>query len=281
MTSPNLAPDGLPYVEAGMIWDGVTVYHNGRPSGVSTVRILRMYGDGTRRFTESVGTSRPMDQLGHRADDGWEPIGIAIEGLRSSWRTDFLNYDGLFSSEPVNQIFYTNTFRAHAARYAQHLNATLNFDVLKSADEWKRLTVKQTLSAMLGIAAKRYDKWDEDDPEERIAGPGAYAGTLLWKRFEQDYIDTHEALCGHCKLDLYAQEFFFDADLAAFRDLGRQGIVYVPDHSTTPWSPTLFGSVNQTVQTVGEFYNDLDTRYLQLIRYYAQVVAKLDRVEHR
>ena len=32
MTSPNLAPDGLPYVAPGMIWDGVTEYHNGRPA---------------------------------------------------------------------------------------------------------------------------------------------------------------------------------------------------------------------------------------------------------
>ena len=44
--------------------------------------------------------------------------------------------------------------------------------------------------------------------------------------------------------------------LAAFRDVGRQGIVYVPDHSTDPWSPELFGSVDQSEQTVGEFYND-------------------------
>ena len=33
MTSHNLAPDGLPYVEAGMIWDGVTEYHNRQAPG--------------------------------------------------------------------------------------------------------------------------------------------------------------------------------------------------------------------------------------------------------
>ena len=31
MPSHNLAPDGLPYVVPGMIWDGVTEYHDRMP----------------------------------------------------------------------------------------------------------------------------------------------------------------------------------------------------------------------------------------------------------
>ena len=31
MTSPNLGSDGLPIVQPGMIWDGVTEYSDTRP----------------------------------------------------------------------------------------------------------------------------------------------------------------------------------------------------------------------------------------------------------
>ena len=86
-----------------------------------------------------------------------------------------------------------------------------------------------------------------------------------------------------CNVDLYAQEFFFDADLPEFRDLGRQGFVYAADHSTTPWKHhELFGSVDQAEQTVGEFYIDIDAGLCRsLQRHYAHVIAPLDQMEHR
>ena len=283
MTSPNLAPDGLPYVTAGTIWDGVTEYHDAKPPGVGAIYILRMYGDGTRRFSEFEGLSTVMTRMRARTEQGWKQIGVSFQSPFPDHDTDyrdsgFLAYDGTFSTEPVNQTFYTNNFRAHAARYAQHLNATLGFDALAAADEWKRLVVKQTLSALLGSAQRSYNTWDEDDPAELIVG-GAFDGTFVWKRYEQHYKDIHTALCGECELDLYAQEFYFEADLAAFKSLWRQGIIYSSNHDTTPWSPQIFDVANQADQTIAEYHDELDANYHYLLRHYAQVTSVQDRSE--
>ena len=66
MTSPE-----LPTVIPGMIWDGVTEYQNVAPPGISYYRngpwLCRMYGDGTRRFSESIGTGRPGSSCGSMA----------------------------------------------------------------------------------------------------------------------------------------------------------------------------------------------------------------------
>ena len=282
MTShdPGVAPDGLPYVVPGMIWDGVTEYHNGRPSEAAGSWLLRMYGDGTRRFSEFLGTGTPMEQFRTRTELGWEQIGVTFmnPGFAADYRdVGFLAYDGALTLDPVNQFFYTNEFRAHAARYAQHLNATLGFDALLTADEWKRLVVKQTMSALLGSAQRRYNIWDEDDPTELISGSGPFGGTFRWKRYEQFYKDIHTSLCGECDLDLYAQEFFFEADLAAFKSLWRQGIIYSSNHDTTPWSPQIFDVLNQADQTIAEYHDELDANYDYLLRHYAQVISVQDR----
>ena len=280
MTSPNLGSDGFPIVIPGMIWDGVTEYSADDPPGITDLRACRMDGDGTRHYYETSGLNNPLTYLPWFRDTrGWEIIGVVATAatLPVEYRFEgFLNYDGTPSHEPVNQFYYTHNYRAHAARYAQHLNAGLNFDALASADEWKKLVVKQTFSSMLGSANIRYTKWDEDDPEELIVG-GNYDGTLLWKRYQQDYDDVHTALCGQCDLDLYPQEFFFDADLAAFRRVWRQGIIYAVDHSTTPWSPLLFDATPDTM-TVAEFYDELEANYNFLLRHYAQVVSVQDRI---
>ena len=280
MTFHNLAPDGLPYVEAGMIWDGVTEFHNDQPPGVATVFLLRMYADGSRRFSEFVGSTRPASHFPSQTERGWEQIGVTFTSPTNpiDYRIGdaFLAYDGSLTFDPVNHLTYLNPFKAHAARYAQQLNATLNFDVLASADAADRLIVKQTLSAMLGSAARRYAQWEAIDPEELIVG-GEFDGTPLWQhhdRVTQDYIDIDTALCGECELDLYAQEFYFEADLPAFGYVWRNGVIYVPDHSTTPWSPTLFDAAPGLV---GDFHDELDEHYRKMLRHYAQVVAVQDR----
>ena len=62
---------------------------------------------------------------------------------------------------------------------------------LVSASEEDRLTAFHTISDMIGSAWLRYKVWDEIDPEELIIG-GNFDGTPLWKRTEQDYIDTDD-----------------------------------------------------------------------------------------
>ena len=188
-----------------------------------------MYGDGTRRFSESESsTTNIYDRLVRKRDrDGWESIGVAIErsGQYRLRATGFLAYDGTCPATPPNQHYQILNFRAHAGRFAHQLDAAMGHHTMQAATENDRLTVHRTLAAMIGVAARRYAEWELIDPEELILG-GTYDGTLLWKRNEQDYIDTDEALCGQCDGATFARRFLKHADLPAFRSAWRQGIIY-------------------------------------------------------
>ena len=254
------------------------MYQNVKPPGVGAIYLLRMYGDGTRRFSEHRGVSKPDQRLREQAAAGWEQIGVTF---RRCWyhhlNTGFLAYDGSpFRLEPVNQYFELNAFRAHAARFAHQLDTGMGTHTLLSADERDRLIVHQSLSAMIGSAARRYAEWYTIDPEELIVG-GEFDGTLLWKHHDrtvQDYIDIDAALCGQCDIDEYAREFFFSADLPAFRRVWRQGLIYSADRTMTPWTPNLFDAA---AGNVSDFHEDLDAHFHKMLRHYAQVVAVQDR----
>ena len=225
--SHNLLPTDLPYVVAGMIWDGATEYHNGLPPDVP--RLLSSSActeTGTRRFSESVGTARPMAQFRAKTEQGWEQIGVTLTQPHSpiDYRNGgFLAYDGELSFDPANQFFLLNQFREHAARFAHQLDAAMGHHTLASADERDRLAVWNTMTTMIGSAARRYAVWNEIDPEELIIG-GNFDGTPRWQRDLDDYIEIDEALCGQCDIATFARRFYLNADLREFARLWRQGI---------------------------------------------------------
>ena len=101
--------DPLPIMEGGLVWDGITEYQNIPPVGVPVVWLCRMYGDGTRRFSEALGSAAPMGQLRIQTSRGWEVIGIANQTPASGGidyrNVGFLAYDGTFTFDPVNQFF--------------------------------------------------------------------------------------------------------------------------------------------------------------------------------
>ena len=273
MTSPS----DLPFVNGGLIWDGVTEYQDINPPGQGAF-LLRMYGDRTRRFSVALAVGRPMTRLLRAKADGWEQIGITYEEPGHHYDIGFLGYDGSLSWEPVNQFFELNPFKAHAARFAHELDAGMGLHTLSSADERDSEIVRQTISAVIGSAARRYQKWEVIDPEELISG-GSLDGTPLWKNHErtpQNYADIDEALCGQCGLSNLARQLKKKGDLAAFRRVWRQGLIYGVDRSTTPWSPELFDSVNQAEQTVSEFYDELDAYYDLMVDHYDEVVGSAD-----
>ena len=268
-------PATLPLIPAGLVWDGVTEYQNPPPiAGVSTY-LCRMYGDGTRRFSESEhATQLIYDRLVRKRDrDGWESIGVAIEQPSSRWyNIGFLAYDGTLTYEPPNQYYPILTYRAHAGRFAHQLDAAMGHHTMQAATENDRLTVHRTLAAMIGVAARRYAEWELVDPEELILG-GTYDGTLLWKRNEQDYIDTDEALCGQCDGATFARRFLKHADLPAFRRAWRQGIIYSADRTVTPWAPALFDVATAPAE---DFYDALDAAYDGMIDHYDTVSGAED-----
>ena len=49
------SPADLPFVENGMIWDGVTEYRDEKPpEQLTSIYLLRMVGDGSRRYTDDL-----------------------------------------------------------------------------------------------------------------------------------------------------------------------------------------------------------------------------------
>ena len=181
----------------------------------------------------------------------------------------FLAYDGTFSLDPVNQYFHLLNFRTHAARFAHQLDAAMGHHTLGSADERDRLAVWNTMTAMIGSAARRYAEWNEIDPEALIVG-GNFDGTPRWRRDLDDYIAVDEALCGQCDIATFARRFYLNADLTEFARLWRQGIVYRADRDTTPWSPTIF-DVAQSPH--GEFYDELTEFFYKMLEHYDHVIG--------
>ena len=142
---------------------------------------------------------------------------------------------------------------------------------LASADEVHRLAVWNTMTAMIGSAARRYAEWNEID-EALIVG-GNFDGTPRWRRDLDDYIAVDEALCGQCDIATFARRFYLNADLVAFARLWRQGILYRADRTTTPWSPTIF-DVAQSPH--GEFYAELHEFFHTMLEHYDHVVGVQD-----
>ena len=208
---------------------------------------------------------------------GWETVGITYERADNFLAThgserSFLAYDGTLTTEAVNQFYLLNQYRAHAARYAHQLDAALGHHSLQGASEEDRLVVFQSLSAMIGVAAMKYETWAEDDPEEIIVG-GNYDGTLLWKRFLEYYAGVDANLCGQCDIATFARRFLFHADLPAFRRLYRQGIIYSADRSTDPWSPAIFDAATSPAD---EYFDSLDEYYHLMLEYYDNEVGLSD-----
>ena len=120
----------------------------------------------------------PSLRAEHRGDErltaysterwGWESIGVAIENpirehvyVRPDYRNGagFLHYDGTVNAldDPPTSTTTSINFREHAARFAHQLDAAMGHHTLASADERDSLTVRQTLSDMIGerVAALR------------------------------------------------------------------------------------------------------------------------------
>ena len=275
MTSPN-----LPFVYTGLIWDGVTEYLNTIPAGIGTVYILRMIGDGSRRYTEYQGTNRPMDILRRFStqDDVWETMGVTYENGAVSLvehGIGYMDYDGSTGPEPVNQIPYLQAFRTHAARFAHQLDAGMGVHTLLSAEERDRLIILNANTDLIGNAWHRYEAWKAVDPEERIIG-GNNDGTLLWKHGLPDMQEVDRILCGQCGQAQFAQLIYEYADLPAMRRNYRDnGLVYSLDRSTTPWSPVLFDVAPGSPPFV-DYYESLDAGYKTARLHYYHTVGASD-----
>ena len=270
MASPKT--DHLPLIPAGIIWDGVTEYQNALPPGVFTIYLVRMYGDGSRRFSERFGVAEPDRWLREQTAKGWEQIGVTFEDAGFHLNTGFLAYDGTISLEPVNQYFELNPFRAHAARFAHQLDASMGHHTLASADERDRLATYNTLADLIGNAWRKFQEWDDIDPLEIISG-GNFDGTLLWKRDIDEYRSVHDYLCGECDIATFARRFILNANLDLFRRIYRQGLVYATNRDVTPWEPRF---IDVATSPQSSFYEQLRVDYHLALTHYDHVIGVQD-----
>ena len=233
-----------------------------------------MYGDGTRRFSESFGATDPMQHLLRQQALGWDPIGVTFESPFHFLNVGFLGYDGILSNDAVNQYFELNAFREHAARFAHQLDSAMGHHTLASADERDRLATYNTLADLIGNAWRKFQEWDDIDSEELIVG-GQYDGTLLWKRDIDEYRSVHDYLCGECDIATFARRFILNANLDLFRRVYRQGLVYATNRTPARWEPR-FIDVATTPQS--SFYEQLRVDYHLALTHYDHVIGP---AEHR
>ena len=275
MASPKT---DLPFVVAGMIWDGDTEYSDLRPPDLAGPYLLRMYGDGTRRFSESYSSSNPMQHLRLLQGRGWNPIGVTF--TRPDYPTEyrgtngFLHYDGSLSFESANQFFQIKNFREHAARFAHQLQISMGHHTISSMSEANQLTIHQTLSRMIGTAARRYQKWYEIDPIELIDG-GTLDEQPLWKSQQADYEETHNKLCGRCEGDFFPVSMALNANLPAFERVNGHGEIYAPDRSTARWQPEL---MELATDPYDEFYDEIKVHFDLMVNHYLDDIGKQDRL---
>ena len=267
MASPKT--DHLPLIPAGLIWDGVTEYQNVKPPGVGTIFLLRMYGDKTRRFSETRGVVAPMERLREATADGWEQIGVTFTEPGLHFNFGFLAYDGSLSFDPVNQWFELNPFREHAARFAHQLDSAMGHHTLASADERDRLATYNTLADLIGNAWRRFQELVDIDPEELIVG-GNFDGTLLWKRDLDEYRSVHDYLCGECDIATFARRFILNANLDLFRRIYRQGLVYATNRDVSPWEPRF---IDVATSPQSSFYEQLRVDYHLALTHYDHVIG--------
>ena len=275
MTSPNLGSDGFPIVPGGLIWDGTTQYSDDQPEGITTF-VCRLVGDGSRRYTETGGANQPGRAFANVVGRGWDPdhigMGYTTRGvsLPLPLQTEgYLGYDGYVSADPVNQVPDIQRFRGHAARSAHELDSAMGHHTLQSATEDDRLAVFNAFSAMIGSAAMRYEVYEAIDPEELIVG-GNFDGTLLWRRHRPEYVEIDDGLCGSCNIVTFARQFLMRGNLPLFRRLHRSGIIYTVDRDLTPWGAVIY---DVATQPESQFYDDLDTQYHLMLRFYDEVVG--------
>ena len=263
----------LPSVYSGLIWDGVTEYADERIAEDSSAIILHLDDAGARQILEyRAAGNQPFGTMLYSRDIlGWTTIGVSTDETTTIIGRYF-GYDGFASVSPVNQIGYLIPFTIHAARFTHQLDAGLGLDSSLSLEEDSRIAVKRLVRDMISSAVVQYDKWGEVDPEELIVG-GNYDGTLLWKRTLANMIDLDDRLCGQCDLANLARQIFIHADIAAIKQLRRDGIIYGIDYSTDPWSPTVF---DFATLPHNDYYDLLDDVYERMIIHYDTVVAPAD-----
>ena len=273
MTSPE-----LPFVPNGLIWDGATEYQNTNPDGFGTTYLLRMVGDGSRRYTAYNAVSNPMQWIIRRStqEDAWGTIGVSYEnGGRPllDHGIAYLDYDGSVGPEPVNQIPYLQDFRGHAARFMHQLDATIGHHSLQAAEENDRETIRQTIRDMIGAAWLKYNVWEVVDPEELIVG-GNFDGTLLWKRSLEEMQGIDRLICGQCNFSNFARLCLTDMNIPLFRSLMHSGIVYTVNIETTPkWEPAIF---DVATDPRSEYYDMIEAGALAARRHYDTVVGVQD-----
>ena len=266
----------LPNLPAGEIWDGVTEYE------FTEGRWLCTLDDEGRYCREalSVGAYQYMTWLISKRAEGH--LFLATTPIRAGDQIDYvqwhalpnayLNYDGNWSADPVNQIPYLQDYQGHVARAAHQLDAAMGFYSMLSMEESDRLAIYHAYRDFIAVAWLRYVAWGLIDPQELIIG-GLYDGTFLWKRDIDDMHETHDILCGECDISTIARVARKRANLIALKSAHRQGTVYSFDHSTNPWGLVEFDYASQPYS---DYYDTLEQAYEDALNYYDTVVGALD-----
>ena len=237
-----------------------------------SVRPTHIWNDIVTRLREDWGDS-PVVVWGP-SSEGPADLGTALDqARRNGWYLPYAPAPDAVApfpvEEPVNQYVKILLYREHAARFAHQLDASMGHHTLASADERDRLTTYNALADLIGNAWRKFQEWDEVDPQEIISG-GNFDGTLLWKRDEDEYDSVHDYLCGECDIATFARRFILNANLDLFRRIYRQGLVYATNRDVTPWEPRF---IDAATNPQSSFYEQLRIDYHRALTHYDHVIG--------
>ena len=236
------------------------------------IRADQVWNEIVARLQEDWGDS-PAEVWGP-SSEGPSGLGTALSRAKTNgWYLPYAPAPDAVApfptEEPVNQYPAILQYREHAARFAHQLDASMGHHTLASADERDRLTTYNALADLIGNAWRKFQEWDDIDPQELIAG-GQHDGTLLWKRDEAEYDSVHDYLCGECDIATFARRFILNANLDLFRRIYRQGLVYATNRTPARWEPR-FVDVATTPQS--SFYEQLRVDYHLALTHYDHVIG--------
>ena len=277
----------MPDIEYGAEITAESQFAPGTPTGILLVN------DGTRRIvrTEGVGADVLEYVLDRIATDYPDTIFVfwgnwnANRDRRGSLREgNYLPYflvDGrppAGSIEPVNQIPYLIPWRAHVARFAHELDASLTYRSAMAATAEDReftFTYFATLAAHAWNELRQFADNDPDTP----------SGDTLWRQMKPIIETTMDRLCHECDIATFSRRFLEHANISLFRERYQGGQLQATNRDTNPWTPgiTVFQiprvpslTEDQLIAARQRFYGYYLGLFPGILQYYDEVSGRAD-----
>ena len=133
--------------------------------------------------------------------------------------SEFMGYDGVNTTEPVNQIPDLHEMRGHAAKLMRHLFEWMGNHASEIAGGAREATVYNYYLTLIGYSLYGYDKYAKIAPWETAIGDDGVE-RFKWKVEKAKADDLHEYLCGTCEDEHFVDLSVIELD-SQWDEIGR------------------------------------------------------------